>query len=502
MMKQWSEVLKDSPEIFRDATIVSLFKRAAAYDPQKTALVTEDGALTFHELDEQSSRVASALRSSGAKCGEIIGIRTGRCKEAILTFLGAWKIGCACLYLDEGCPSYRNQECLDECEVKHIATREFVKQAVCTQTFSQDENLGKLSPENLAVVVYTSGSTGRPKGVLITQRNLAASISNFGELGFCSTDRYCCFANLMFVAAVYDMAAVFSIGACLYLIPEKIRRDIRAIARYYEENRITVTFLPPLMAMKYQEIDENSPLKILLSGSEPVRGLSPRPYRIINVYASSESSAVVCHYTIREERHWYPIGHPVKNVQIYVVDEDGRPVRPGETGELWIAGPQISQGYLKNPEAMKRHFASNPFCQEKFYDQVFMTADLVSVEEDGELEYHGRKDNMVKIRGFRVELTGVEKWMLQYPGIREACCVTFMDSGGTNLLFGYYLSWEEIDHENLRSFLGEHLPYYMVPLGLVRCEEFPRTLSGKTDRKGFLPPPEINDHKLAAKKYR
>ncbi len=307
---------------------------------------------------------------------------------------------------------------------------------------------------------------------------------------------------MTFVAALYDIAVTFSIGATLYLLPKPFRRDIGAIAAYYRENGITVSFLPPLMAIKYQKIDEESPLRILLSGSEPVRGLSPRHYRIVNVYASSECCAVACHYTIQDKRKWSPIGRPVSSLKAYIIDEEGQPVPEGEIGELWLSGPQISEGYLERPEETKRHFCKNPFCEQPPYDRVYKTGDLVSIGSDGLMEYHGRKDNMVKIRGFRVELNGVGKWMEEFPGITEACCVVFMDEGGTNLLFGYYLSETEIDHEKLREFLGEHLPYYMIPLGLIRMREFPRTLSGKVDRKGFPIPKYLNDHRQAAKQYR
>ncbi len=356
--------------------------------------------------------------------------------------------------------------------------------------------------DRLAVVVYTSGSTGKPKGVLITQQNLAATVSNFGEIGFSSDDHYGCFASLMFIASVYDIALSLSIGATLYLIPKAIRRNIREVAKFYVEKQITATFLPPHMAMKYMELDEESPLRLLLSGSEPVRNLKRRPYKILNVYASSEASALISYYQVEDSRKAYPIGRVVAALRYYIVDEEGTPVRPGEEGELWISGPQVSIGYCQMPQLTAEHFCPNPFCGGAPYERVFKTGDMVSEEKKDELVYHGRKDNMVKIRGFRVELTGVERHMLEYPGIKEACCRAYTDSGGTNLLFGYYISGEPVDHEDFRAFLGKMLPYYMIPLGLVRCEEFPRTLSGKVDRKAFLPPEGLDDWRQLAERYR
>ena len=154
------------------------------------------------------------------------------------------------------------------------------------------------------------------------------------------------------------------------------------------------------------------------------------------------------------------------------------------------------------PELTAKHFCPNPFCGEAPFERVFKTGDMVSVNEAGELVSHGRLDNMVKIRGFRVELTGVERHMLEYPGIKEVCCTAHTDSGGTNLLFGYYISEVPIDHEDFRSYLSTVLPYYMIPVGLVRCEDFPRTLSGKVARREFLPPAELDDRQKLAERYR
>lgn len=502
MEKQWSDILRENPKMFRDTTVVHLFRLAREYAPDHAALTADGSTLTYEELDRQSSRAAGALLELGAEPGEILAIETGRHREAVTAFLAAWKIGCACLFIDRDCPESRNRECLKECGVRHEITREFIRHAADTRPDPKEGTFREPRPEDLAVIVYTSGSTGKPKGVMLTQRNLAASVSNFDEIGLRSADRYGCFASMMFIAAVFDLAAALCAGAHLCLIPAGIRRHIGEVAQFYRENGITVTFLPPLMAMKYQEMDEESPLRILLVGSEPVRNLSPASYRIINVYASSECCAAVCLYTIRDRRKWYPIGRPVSSVKAYIMGEDGNPVPAGETGELWLSGEQIADGYLNNPEATAEHFGTDPDAGIGSHAHLFRTGDLVALDPDGQMEYHGRMDDMVKIRGFRVELTGVEKWMNEYPGIEEACCVAFMDDGGTNILFGYYISQTEIDHEKLRAFLGQHVPYYMVPTGLIRRETFPRTRTGKVNRRGFEAPPEINDHRLAAERYR
>lgn len=500
MSEQWSERLIKNFDMFQNNSVVGLFRQVVNRQPDKTALVTESAAFTYQELETKSNQVAFALWEQGVREGEIVAIETGRTAESIIAFLAVWKIGCAYLYIDSECPRHRTEECLSECNVRTIVTRAFINQALELQQDTFFEEIG--NPERLAVVVYTSGSSGKPKGVRLLHRNIAASISNFYEIGFQSNDCYACFASLMFVAAVYDISLVLSIGATLYLIPEAIRKNIRELASYYRRNNITVTFLPPHMAMKYIEYDEASPLQILLSGSEAVRNLKKRNYQIVNVYASSEACAIISHYTVKDSRKEYPIGKLVDDLRAWIVDTNGKPVSEGEMGELWISGAQISPGYLNMPELTNERFFINPFTQEKTFETIFKTGDMVRMDKENNLVYCGRIDNMVKVRGFRIELAGIEERMLHYPGMKEVCCTVHKDHGGTNLLFGYYISEQNIDHEAFRAYLSEYLPSYMVPIGLLRCEEFPRTWSGKVDRKKFEPPKELDDHKKIAVLYR
>ena len=316
-----------------------------------------------------------------------------------------------------------------------------------------------------------------------------------------SQERYACFSSFTFIASIYDISVAVSLGATSLLVPKEIRKNISELAQYYKDNKVTVTFLPPHMAAKYMSLDQDSPLKILLSGSEVVRNLEKRPYTIINIYASSESCAMAVYYHVKDKRTNYPIGRPVHTLKVYVVDEEGNPVEEGQTGELWMSGPQISEGYWNRDDLTAQKFIPNPFSEEEEYKRVFRTGDLVRYDEDGQLLYVGRIDNMVKVRGFRIELEGVEKNMREYPGIIDVCCVAHKDKGGTNILFGYYIAEEKIDHKSFREFLMKYMPYYMVPTGLIACEDFPRTTTNKVNRRGFLPPAEIDDWKLVAEKY-
>ena len=269
-------------------------------------------------------------------------------------------------FLESACPSSQNAYCMGQCHVRIQVTVEMIERAEAEQ--SGEIFLERGAPNRLAVVVYTSGSTGNPKGVLLSQANLAAMAANFGDIGFRSDDEYCCFASLMFIASVCDIVVGLALGMTLHLIPNEIRKDIHAIAGYYRENSITVTFLPPHMACKYMDCDEESPLRMLLVGSEPVHNLRKKPYRIEGIYASSEGCGIISHWNIEDEQPTYPIGRVVHGLKHYIVDENGQRVAPGQRGELWISGPQVCYGYLDLPEKNKKCFAPNPFSSQHGYD--------------------------------------------------------------------------------------------------------------------------------------
>lgn len=482
-------------------TIPALFRQAARWYPNKTAVQLEAESMTFQELDQASDRLAEYLAGRRVQPGEVVACAAGRSVASIAIILGIWKAGAAYVALDPEYPEAHNRHCLEAGRVRLSVGRGDLLSVLAAGDPARPPFPDRSRPDGLALILFTSGSTGTAKGVCLRHASLSASVSNFDAIPFHSTDRFASFSSLLFIASVYDISLCLSLGCTLHIVPEHIRRNIRALAGFYIKNRISVSFLPPHMAAKYMAVDEGSPLRLLLVGSEAPRNLDRRPYAIVNVYASSEACAIISHYDIVDRRHRYPIGTLVPALEGYVVDDQGRPVRPGAVGELWLAGPQIFDRYLDLPEANARCFAPNPFDGRPGYDRVFKTADMVRQLPGGALEYICRTDHMCKVRGFRVELTGVEEVMRTIPGVWDACVTCFTDHGGTSILFGYYQSAQPLDHQAMRRALGDRLPHYAVPVGLVWTEEFPRTLSGKVNRHGFPPPPELDDHKLLAQRY-
>ncbi len=497
-----SDYLSKNKELMKQETIIQLFHRAVEWYPDKIAVQDEEKNITFQQLEWASNKVAKYLSEvEGIKPDDVVGCSAKRRLSFVILILGIWKTGAAFVAIDKECPEEHIQYCLDAGKVNLNIGSSFLRKVEEYYSYEQVIYEDKSEANTLALILFTSGSTGKAKGVRLLHSNIAASVSNFDVIPFYSTDKLASFSNFLFIAAVFDITVSLAIGITLYIVPDDIRKNISEVARYYCEHKITVSFLPPHMAMKYMAVDEGSPLRMLLVGSEPPRNLEKRKYDIVNVYAASEACAIISRYNITDHRSHYPIGTIVPALRGYVVDDQGKETEIGEEGELWLSGQQIFDSYLNLPELNKKRFQENPFTQEKGFERVFKTADIVKKLPDGTLEYVCRKDNMCKIRGFRVEIAGVEEVMLQIPEIIAACVTWFTDKGGTNILFGYYVSNQVLDHKYIRDELGKKLPYYAIPTGLVQVDAFPKKESGKTDRKGFPPPKELNDHKLLSKVY-
>lgn len=484
---------------FMKHTFCQIFRETAIDYAEKLAVSDGERSVTYQELEEYSNFLAEYLRGLGIRNGNTIAIQTGRTVASIIAMIGVWKTGACFVFLDDSYPETRNEKLKEDCGYNLVITRGWIDGLDWKRV---QESHDDSRPEKLALLIYTSGTTSRPKGVMIEHRNLCASFENYKRLGFCEEDRNCVFANFGFVAAMYDIFATLSIGGSVVLIPEWRRRNIGLITEFLEKEKITVTFLPPHMARKLMEYDSSKlALRTLLVGSEAVHGLRRQSYRIYNVYAASELCALTACYEIVDARGSYPIGTLNENLKGYIVDEAGNQVEPGQEGELWLAGPQVSRGYLKRPDLTEKQYIPNPFSQEPGYERVFKTRDMVRQDEEGNLNYISRLDNMYKIRGFRVEGGAVESALLRCPEIKEAAVRAFTDEGGVNILCGYFAADVDIDVKKLKEELKAILPYYMIPTCFIRMESLPRNMNNKIDRNALVPPKELNDHKLLEKLY-
>lgn len=493
-----SEELKQHKEEFLERTICGVFHKTALQYPDHIAVEDEEGAVTYRELDEYSNFLAKHLKEQGVGSEEIVALQSGRHRNTIISMMAVWKAGGAYMYLDDFCPASRNEYLKQECECRIVLTQQYLSELGMERT---EEYVDDSKRDSLAIIIFTSGSTAKPKGVMIEHRNIMAVVSNFDRLGFCDFDKTSIFPSFSFVASVCDICSSLCVGATLSIIPEYRRRSIELMIEYCKEKSITVQFLPPHMAMKLMKQDEGLKLRALLVGSESVRYLEKKDYRIINVYASSELCSLISVYDITTNEKSYPIGTVNPTLRYYIVDDDGNQVKPGEEGELWLAGPQVTRGYLKKPEQTARQYIENPFSKDEEYKRLYKTHDIVCQQPDGNLRFLYRKDDVYKIRGFKVGATAVEEAILKYPSVREAAVKAFEDSGGCNILCGYFVSNEDVDVKKMKQELKTILPYYMVPTCMIRMEQLPRNRNNKINRKALAPPAELDDHKLLEKLY-
>lgn len=469
-----------------DRLFFEMFEDTVARCGDKTAVIWKNESISYQKLDKKSTLVAQCIAGRGLGCEDVIGIKLGRTINAIVAMVGILKADAAFLFLDSVYPKEKLQYMVGDCKCALIITEEFMEDL---------ENMSHAVPEavrpkDLAVIIYTSGSTGNPKGVMIEQKNLAALINSYNDLEITEDDVLGAFANFCFVACLNDVFTPLAIGATVDIVLSEIRKHIKLLAQYYQEHKITITYLPPHMAEKYMSLDaDNTTLKTLIVSSEPARNLQKRQYNIRNVYAASELCNFVSSYLITEKAGSYPIGKIKKTLKYYILDDNHNAVPDGEIGELCLSGPQISRGYLNNPEKTAAQYIENPFTREEPYQTLYKTGDLVQELPDGNLKFVCRKDWMLKIRGYRVESREVELAMQSYHEITGAAVTAYPDDGGTNILCGYFTAEQEIEIEKFKAFLKSRLPNYMVPLKLIRIDNFPRNLNGKID-KHLLPVPE------------
>lgn len=481
-------------------TFCGLFQNAAQRYFEKTAIVCKDQSLTYGELEHQSSLIAYQLIARGIKREDIVAIATGRSPGTLAAMLGVWKAGAAFFYVNAASPASQQQELHRRCRCPLMIDEVFLESV--SQSESVPVSVDFSAPEGLALLIFTSGSTAEPKGVMIEHQNILAMIDSTADYFPTQEDNVCVFPSLAFVAAFNDVFPALLAGATLHLIEEERRRDVHQILEYFITHGITVSFLPPHMAEKFTKLEQGQTrLRRLLVGSERLRNIAPQRYEVRHVYGASEACSIISDYVVKAPDNQYPIGRVKSGFRFYIVGQDGCPVAPGQEGELWLSGRQVTRGYYCDPERTAQQYILNPFSAEADYARVFKTGDIVRQLDDGNLDYVSRKDNMFKIRGFRVEAGAVETVLLQYPGIDDAVVKAFPDAGGTNILCGYYLSRQALSSEKIKEFLGERLPYYMVPVCLVFMEAFPRNQNNKIMRGAFQPPAELNDRMLLSRTH-
>ncbi|MCR5013476.1 MAG: amino acid adenylation domain-containing protein [Bacteroidales bacterium] len=484
-------------------TIVSLFRRQVAAAPDKVAVVYQDKKYTYKQVDELSDSIAYHLASKGYGSEDVVSVLIPRCEWMAIASIGVLKAGCAYQPLDPSYPKERLEFMMKDSATKTLIADKALLPLVdfyqgetlftsdIVPGFAAPVDLIAPTPHSLMTMIYTSGTTGVPKGCQVEHRNVVAFCHMHQACHHITSEsRIAAYASFGFDASIEEIYGPLTIGAQLYIIPEEMRLDLMALNEYFEQNGITHAFMTTQVAFQFATNFECKSLQRLLTGGEKLPSMAPpKNYIVGNGYGPSESICYVTNYDVTDKRKNIPIGKAQQNVKCYIVDKQGHRLPIGAPGELWVAGPQVTRGYLNRPEKTAEVYLPNPFDREEKYSRVYRSGDIVRYLPSGDVEFVGRKDSQVKIRGFRVELKEVESIIRDYPGIKDATVQAFEEEGGGKYIVAYIVANEKVDVEALNAFIMEEKPPYMVPAVTMQIEAIPLNQNQKVNKKA-LPKPE------------
>ncbi|MGE5400377.1 MAG: amino acid adenylation domain-containing protein, partial [Ignavibacteriales bacterium] len=487
-----------------------LFEQQAARTPDNIAVVFGEKKLSYAELNQRSNQLANYLNHIGIRNESFVGVLVSRSAEMIIAVLGVLKSGAAYVPIDTSIPDDRLNYIVADSGLKIIITQSIYDEKVRgLNTINIDTEWDIIAKEDssntssvcfqedLAYVIYTSGSTGKPKGVLISHIGATNFVKEFSRIGTIdSTHKVLQFFSLGFDGSVADIFSALINGAPLY-IPDKMTvLDYRKLEQFIRTNSLSVTIMTPsILAMLNME--EIASLKVIIAGGEicsselAVKLMDGRNF--INAYGPTETAVGVSMYEVKscsEDTVSVPIGKPIANTKMLILDKDYRLVPTGCVGELFIGGYGVSRGYLNKADLTAEKFVPNPY-SDCPGERVFKTGDLVRLLPDGNIEFIERLDMQVKIRGFRIELGEIELVIRHCEGVRDVTVNVTKDSIYEKAIIAYIIPEDEavFDIAKVRESIKKNLPHYMNPNKYVLLKEFPINSNGKID-KNALPEPD------------
>ena len=492
-------------------TVVSLFRRQAKATPDAEAVVFKDHRYTYAQVDDISDRIAAYIASKGLGIGDSVSVIIPRCEWMAIASLGVLKAGCAYQPLDPSYPKERLNFMVKDAAARLLiadeSLRELVDEYAGEVLLTKDiESLppltaeancqlstvnSQLSPSDRFILLYTSGSTGVPKGCQLTHANLVCYCNWYWKYYDLKPEHNVAeYASYGFDVHQEGIYPPLTGGATVHIIPEELRLDLVSLNEYLEREHITHTFMTTQVGYQFAtNIENHSLLHLSVAGEKLASIAPPQGYQLHNGYGPTEATILITIYPITKKDTDVPIGKPMDNVRLYVVDQHGHRLPVGALGELWAAGPQVALGYLNRPDKNAEVFVQNPFTTEEKYIRAYRTGDIVRYLPSGDIQFIGRRDGQVKIRGFRVELKEVEAVIRQFPGIKDATVQAFDDPNGGKFIAAYIVSDEQIDIEALNNFILEEKPPYMVPAVTMQIEKIPLNQNQKVN-KSALPKPE------------
>ncbi|NWA25217.1 amino acid adenylation domain-containing protein, partial [Pseudomonas gingeri] len=494
----------------RQQTIHSLFEAQVQRTPEAPAVWQDETTLSYGELNRQANRLAAELAGLGVQPGDSVALLLPRSIDLLVSQLAVLK--CAAVYvpLDINAPRERQAFMVQDSLAVLVLTysAETLDQGVPrldldTRPASDEPADNPDRPataESVAYIMYTSGSTGTPKGVLVPHRAIGRLVIDNGYADFNARDRVAFASNPAFDASTLDVWAPLLNGGCVVVVEHSVLLSQEAFRALLLAQSVSVLWLTAGLFHQYADglMEVFARLRYLIVGGDVLdpavigRVLAQgAPQHLLNGYGPTEATTFSATYEITSVGNGgIPIGRPIGNSQVYVLDARRQPVAVGVPGELYIGGQGVARGYLNRPELSATQFVADPFSDQEGA-RLYRTGDLGRWRADGNLEYLGRNDGQVKIRGFRIELGEIEAALVTHPAVQEAVLLARQDAGEKRLV-AYFILREPrqtLDIESLRSHLQARLPDYMVPAAYVRLETLPLTPNGKLDRKA-LPQPD------------
>ncbi|WP_157560102.1 non-ribosomal peptide synthetase [Kordia algicida] len=494
-------------------SLVQLFENQVEKSPNATALETPSNSWTYKELNTIVNTTAKSLQEDfKVTKGMHVGVMVDRNEWLIIGMLSIMKAGAVYIPIDASSPKERINYIVSDANISLLITESSIinrSSSFALNAFSideiydvfveQEENLiPNYIAEDAAYVIYTSGSSGKPKGVLVSHKNCVNMVKNEHIIFEPTTkDKVLQFASPSFDASIAEIFMAITSGASLVLAGNKILKDVIALTNYLKEKNVSIVILPPayLAAMSVKEL---SFLRLIITAGDVANKQLAIDYSeqltYMNCYGPTESAVWATMHEVAASDNKYqrlPIGKPIGNLQIYILNESLQPQPIGVPGEIYIAGVGVTKGYLNKTELTKRSFIKNPFGEGTMYK----TGDLASWYSDGNIDFLGRIDTQVKIRGYRIELGEIESILNNHPEITNAAAIA-LGEGHNKTLAAYYEGAEKIALLDLEEYLKNFLPEYMVPSHIIYLPELPKNSSGKIDKKALPKHIEIEAKEL------
>ena len=508
LLVKWNDTQRDYPQ---DKCIHQLFEEQVERSPDSIAVVFQDRQITYRELNERANQLAHYLQSLGVKPETLVGICIERSLEMVVSLLGVLKAGGSYVPLDPTYPYERIEYTIKNSQLSVLIVQQSLYeqfsesnlQVVCIDVETKIAQQAthncdrEVIAENLAYTIYTSGSTGKPKGVQICHRAVINFLNSMRhEPGLTADDCLLAITTIAFDIAVLELYLPLSVGACIVLASSESAADPKKLSSLLDRFDVTVMQATPatwnmLMTANWQGKQN---LKVLCGGEAMTQNLAEqllaKSAAVWNMYGPTETTVWSSVSQVDCSANPVCIGLPIANTQFYVLDKQQQPLSIGIPGELYIGGAGLARGYLNKSQLTEEKFVLNCFNRDTS-DRLYRTGDLAKYLPNGKIELIGRIDNQVKIRGFRVELGEIEAVLARHPDIRQAVAIVNDKNFDDKRLIAYIVARQKQPQVGeLRSFLQEHLPNYMVPSVFVFLDTMPLTPNGKVDRK-ILPIPSI-----------